>query len=411
MKILFFTLYFPPERGAAQSRTFELTSRLVQLGHEVSVLTTFPNYPNGRIQPEWRGHLFWKGVERGIRVFRVWCYTTPNTGFVKRVLSQLSFAVSACFAAVILPKVDLIVVESHPLFNCAAGLFLSRVKRVPYLLNVSDLWREGAVQIGMLKNRQLIRVCKALEVLFYRQAAAVLAMTKYIKDKIIEEGIDGSKIRLFCNCVDCESFRPGIDGGKLRSAIGIFGDEFMVLYGGTFGLLNNISTILEAAAIFQEQNNRRVRFVLAGEGAYRDKLIASAAARKLMNVKFVGPYEKEQMPNLLNAADCVVVSLADRPVFHGTLPRKLFEAMACGTPIVLAATGESQDLVGTAGAGICVRPEDPEAIHDAIVKLTLQPQEAAAMGVNGCNYARAHFSRDLRVRELTQLAVSVIKRS
>ncbi len=408
MRILFLTLYFPPECGAAQARTFELTSRLVQLGHEVSVLTTFPNYPNGRILPKWRGRMFWKGVDRGIRVFRVRCYTAPNRGFVKRVLSQLSFAVAACFAAPVLPEVDLIVVESHPLFNCAAGLFLSRLKRAPYLLNVSDLWRECAVQIGMLKSRQLIRMCKAIEVLSYRQAAAVLAMTKYIKDKIIEEGIDSSKIRLFYNCVDCESFRPGIDGSKLRSEIGVLEDEFMVLYGGTFGLQNNIDTILEAAVIFQEQNNRKVSFVLAGDGAYRDKLAASAAARKLMNVKFVGPYEKEQMPHLLNAADCIVVSLADRPVFHGTLPRKLFEAMACGQPVVLAATGEPEDLVRTAGGGICVHPEDPQAIHDAIVKLTQQPRETAAMGLNGRKYVRAHFNHDLRVTELTKLAESVI---
>src|SRR5713101_7257043 len=121
-------------------------------------------------------------------------------------------------------------------------------------------------------------------------------MVRWMKDKINADGIDSSKIRLFYNCVDCESFRPGIDGGKLRSEIGVLEVEFMVLYGGTFGLQNNIDTILEAAVIFQKQNNQRVSFVLAGEGAHRDTLEASAAIRKLMNVRFVGPYEKEQMP-------------------------------------------------------------------------------------------------------------------
>ena len=117
MKICFVTPYFPPEVGAAQTRIYELATRLVNMGHEVSVLTTFPNYPSGVVPREWQKLLFWKGVDQGISVHRIWSYAAANKGFLKRIVSHLSFAAFATAACLFSPKADAIIVESPPLFD------------------------------------------------------------------------------------------------------------------------------------------------------------------------------------------------------------------------------------------------------------------------------------------------------
>ena len=152
LKVLFLTAYYPPEVGAAQTRTHEMALRLSNTGYDVSVLTTFPSYPSGVVPKEWRGKFFWKGSDEGIRICRVWSYTAPGGKFLVRLLNNLTFAFFATLIGLWLSRPDVIVVESHPLFNGVAAIFLSALKRVPFVLNVSDLWPESAVQIGALKN-------------------------------------------------------------------------------------------------------------------------------------------------------------------------------------------------------------------------------------------------------------------
>jgi colanic acid biosynthesis glycosyl transferase WcaI len=271
MKILFVSPYFPPEVGAPQTRIYELALHLAALGQEVSVLTTFPNYPTGTVSPEWRGKVFWKGTDQNLRIYRVWSYPAPNRGFFKRIVSQLSFALFAGLAAPVLPKPDAIVVESPPLFDGFAAVFLGIVKRAPYLFTVSDLWPESAIQMGMLRNRLLIWASKRIELLFYRRSALVLALTSGIRQRIIAGGMAPIKVALFRNSVDCAFFRPGIDG-SVRHELGASDQDFIALYAGTLGLAQNLTTVLEAAALLQRQGEDSVRFVLAGEGAESDLL-------------------------------------------------------------------------------------------------------------------------------------------
>jgi colanic acid biosynthesis glycosyl transferase WcaI len=400
MNVLFLTPYFPPEVGAAQTRIQELAIRLVKMGHQVSVLTTFPNYPSGIVPKEWRGFFFWYRVDEGIHVYRIWSYTVPNNGFLKRILGQLSFAFFAACAGLLLPNFDAIIVESPPLFDGLAGLCLSWLKRAPYVFTVSDLWPESAIQMGVLKNSVLIWLSKQLEMLFYRRAAVVLAVTEGIRKTIVSDGIDPSKVALFRAAVDCQFFRPEMDGGETRRIIGIAPEDFLVLYAGTLGMAHNLSVILETAALFQREGNNKIRFVLAGDGAEKEMLKEKARVLGLNNVKFLDPVSKTRMPFLLNAANCVVVSVRDLPIFRGALPTKLFEAMSCAKPMVLAVAGEAEDLVRKAEAGYCVTPGDPVGIYNAVLKVAQDPEKAVRMGKNGRECVVQHFSRESRAQEL-----------
>jgi glycosyltransferase involved in cell wall biosynthesis len=401
IRILFLTPYFPPEIGAPQTRIYEQAVRLQSRGHMVSVLTTFPNYPSGIVPREWKRRLFWKGSDQGVGVYRFWTYATPNSGFFRRILSQLSFALLACIAAFRLPPADVIIVESPPLFNGIAANVVSWVKRAPYVFHVSDLWPETAIQLGILKNPILIWLSKRIELLSYRRAAVILAVTGGIRRSIAEE-VGPAKVILLRNAVDTDFFRPSVDEMDLRKRLGISDEQFLVLYSGTLGLGQQLDATLEAAALFQNEDGA-VHFIFAGDGAEKATLQRKAIEMKLSNVSFVAPYPKSCMPQLLKAADCVLVSLRDVPIFHAALPTKLFEAMACARPVVLAAAGEAEDLVRESAAGWCARPGNPQSIHDAILKLQLQPDEAEDMGRRGREYMLANFSRELRVEELLML--------
>lgn len=400
LKVLFLTAYYPPEVGAAQTRTHELALRLSNTGYDVSVLTAFPSYPSGIVPPEWRGKLFWKGSEGELSIYRVWSFTAPGGKFLIRLLNNLTFAFFATLIGLFLSRPDVIVVESHPLFNGVAAIVLSTLKRVPFVLNVSDLWPESAVQIGALKNPFLIWLGEKLEHLLYRRAATILAMTGGIWNKIRRDGFD-SKVLLFRNAVDCDFFRPGVDGVGMRAQLGVAPDAFLVLYAGTFGMFNDTQTIMETAARFKSEGNHRVQFVFAGDGNERRKLQDFAAANGLSNVRFVGSFPKASIPTLLSASDCVVIALKSLEFLNGTLPRKMFEAMSCAKPVVLAATGEAEEVVKTAQGGIVVPPEDTALIHDAVMTLMADPEQAKVMGQQGRRYVQEHFSQDKRANELS----------
>ena len=402
MRILFLTAYFPPEIGAAQTRTHELAARLVKLGHTVHMLTTFPNYPSGIVPPEWRGKFFWHGTDTGINLHRVWSYATPNRGFLRRILGHFSFAFFACVVAPFLPAVDVVIVESHPLFNGIAGAFISLIKRARNVLNVSDLWPQSAVEMGVLKNPLVIRIAEAVEMFSYRRASLILAMAQGIRKAIIEEGIDPSKVKLFLNAVDYELFRPNGEGLEIRRKIGIAEHEFVVLYAGTVGLAHGLQTILDTAALCQEAGQSRIRFVLAGDGAEKALLQSEVSRRRLSNVLFLDPVPKRDLPSLLNAADAILVCLRNLKIFEGVVPTKILEGMSCGKPILGAVAGEAAGLVSAADAGICAGPENPQGMCDAILNLMADPQGCVRMGQRGREYIQLNFCRERRAAQLQE---------
>lgn len=399
MRVLFITPYFPPEVGAAQTRIHELAVRLARLGSQVSILTTFPNYPSGIVPPGWRGKRFCKCEERGLTVYRVWSYAAPNRGFMKRIAAHLSFAFFASLATLVMPRSDVAVIESPPLFDGFTGLFVNLFRRTPYAFTVSDLWPESAVQMGMLENKFLIWASKRIELAFYRRAAVVLALTAGIQRKIIAEGISPFKVVLFRNSVDCDFFHPGLSTDRIRAELGFTDSEFIALYAGNLGHAQNLDTILEAAA--QLRKHRDVRILLAGDGAESERLKQKARSMQLNNVLFVASMPKTRMPELVNVAGCVLVPLRDLEIFQGALPTKLFEAMATAKPVVLSVRGEAAELLQEAKAGHCVPPESASEISKAVIALYHDAKQASEMGKRGRDFVQRHFSRDARAQELS----------
>jgi glycosyltransferase involved in cell wall biosynthesis len=389
--ILFITSYYPPEKGAAAVCVSETAKRLVAMGHRVTVLTTVPNYPTGIVPKEYRKYLLKKEIIDDVQVVRVWSYISPNKGFLKRILSQLSFG---CLAPLMggraVGSPDIIIVGSPPLFNAIAAHVLVWWKRCPFIFWVADLWPESAVQLGVLRNRLLIRLSEWLERTTYKRSSIVWVVTAGMRDTLIRRGIPEEKLLLITNGVDTERFRP-LSRTYARTKLG-WDDRFTLLYAGNHGLVYSLSTLLDAAELLQ--NYTDIHIILAGDGVRKAELIQEAETRGLKNVTFLDAVSHDIMPLLWAAADVCPIPLRKLALLKGSLPIKMFEVMACARPFVLGVEGIARDLAKGANAGIVVEPDNAEALAAAVLHLYEHPELRERLGLQGRAYVQIHFDYD-----------------
>jgi colanic acid biosynthesis glycosyl transferase WcaI len=401
LRIMFLTHYFPPEIGAAPSRMYELAKRLNGAGDTVTVVTAFPNYPTGEIQLGYRGRFAMEDRIDGVRVVRRWVYATPNSGFFKRIVNHFSFVFSSLTAMRKVGKVDVIFAQSPPLPIGIATLAFSRFKRAPFVFNVSDIWPQSAIELGMLRNSIAVRLAEGLERHMYRRAARVTVPTPGILEKLAARGIPREKLFWLTNAVDTEAYRPQPPDPELARKLGLDGRKIFI-YAGTHGLSQGLEVILEAAKLTK---NPDIFYVLVGEGAEKAALVDKAKADGIANIRFLSNQPASAMPALLNLAFAAIVTLKPLDLFRSALPSKMYESMAVGQPIVASMWGEAADLVRVAGCGLVAQPGDPKALCDAIETLAADPEKAREMGSKGREYVVEHFNRQkvaLRLRRLLE---------
>ncbi len=259
--------------------------RLASFGHEVTVLTSLPNYPTGRIFDGYRGRIFQEEQQDGIRILRTWAYASQTRGFLRRLLNYFSFAFLATWFGIWRAgKQDVVVVESPPLFLGIAGVILSRLRRAPMMLNVSDLWPESAVAMGILRNRAIIRAATALEDYLYRNSCTITGQSQGIV-RDIKARVPKIPVELITNGVDPDRFV--LSAGKrdeMRRHFG-FGERSVVGYTGLHGLAQDLDTVLESARRLAK-SNPEILFAFFGDGPEKRRLQASAKQRDLENVRF-----------------------------------------------------------------------------------------------------------------------------
>ena len=403
--ILFISRYYSPEKAAAAVCVSETAKRLVARGHQVTVLTTVPNYPTGIVPQEYRGRLLQIETLDGVRVVRTWSYTSANKGFLKRILAQLSFGCfSPWLAGEAIGHPDVIIVESPPLFNVIAAHVLAWRKHCPFIFWVADLWPASAVELGILRNKTFIKLAEWLEWFTYHRACIVWVVTSGMRDTLIHRGLSSERILLITNGVDTTRFRP-FSKIQARTKLG-WDNHFTIVYAGTHGLSHGLTTVLAAAEQLKEHQN--IRFVLVGDGAEKADLVAQALKQNLKNVTFLDPLPHDQMPTLLAAADVCLAHTRKVPLFEGMLPMKMYEAMACGKPLLLALNGEARRIaVEDAKAALYVEPENVNALSSAVLHLASHPAFADSLGQQGRAYVQAHFDYDALTAEL-DVALTVL---
>lgn len=403
MKIGVVCHYFWPERSAPSARLLELGREWVAQGHEVVAVTNFPNHPSGVIPPAYAGRRFLIEDVEGIRVVRCRTYATPNRGVLRRTLGHLYFMVqSRLQGKAPLEGADVVVVSSPTLFSAVGAWRLAGRVGAPLVIEVRDLWPAIFVQLGVVRQRWLIRLLERLELFLYRRSAAVVVVTRSFAREIVSRGIDSGKIHFVPNGVDLESFSPGPKDDALLASLGLTG-KFVVLYCGAHGISHALARILDVAD--QLRADDRIRFLLVGEGAEKPALVALARQRRLPNVVFRDGVPRDRVAAFYRSADVCLVPLRDVPLFRSFVPSKIFEVLACGRPVVGSVAGEAAEILDGSGAALVVPPEDVGGIADAVVRLESDPELRASLASRGRPYVVAHYDRRaLAARYLELLA-------
>jgi glycosyltransferase involved in cell wall biosynthesis len=389
MHITLLSQYYPPEIGAPQARLSELAAHFVDRGHSVTVLTGMPNYPAGRIQGGYGGILR-REHKDGINLIRTFIFATQQARFAHRMTNYLSFVISsAIMGSLFLARTDYLLVESPPLFLGLSGMWLSRIKRARMIFNVSDLWPESAVQLGLLqRDSNAFKAGLVLEKLCYNQAWLITGQSHSILEDI-HRRFPGKPTFHLSNGVDTRRFNPDRRTENARAILS--GNRAcVVLYAGLHGLAQGLEQVLDAAEVLR--NDTGVQFVLIGDGPEKRELVNSAKGRNLNNVRFLDSRPAVEIPGLIAAADIVLVPL--KKYIPGAVPSKLYEAMASSRPVVLIAQGEAAELVCRHEAGIVVKPGDIRDLIGAIRRLHIEPSLRRTLGQNGRHAAEQLFDRN-----------------
>lgn len=394
MHVVILTQYFPPEIGAPQNRLGFLARRLRETGHQVTVVTAMPNYPTGRVLEGWRRQLTSREDTEFGTVLRSWLYTSPSSGTARQLLNYGTFAgITTATAPFRVRRADVVLWESPPLFLAPTASMLARRLAARMVMNVSDLWPRSAIDLGLLvPGGVAARFCERLEAGAYRRADLVSCQTEGIVEGVRHRRPTASTC-LFPNGVDLEIFRPRPPNKRLRQRLGASEESALVGYFGNFGRAQALEQLVEAAAMLSAQAPT-VRVVLMGDGPRRaavDQLVRKLA---LPNLTVLEPVVHGDVPEMLAALDVAVVPLADRAVFNGARPSKLFEVMAMGVPFVYAGRGEGASLASSSGAATVVPPEEPTALAAALCQLcALSPAQRQELGDRGRGFVAKQFDR------------------
>lgn len=408
MKILYVSQYFPPEMGAPAARATELTRHWANAGHDVTVLTGFPNHPTGVVPLEYRSK-FRRLVSReriaGVNVVRTWLLPFPNRKALERMLNYSSFCASAASTGLFLSRPDVVIASSPQLLVGLSGWWLARWKRVPFVFEVRDLWPESLAAVGMGNaNSPLHRALAKVAGFLYRRSDRVVVVTPAFEDYLVERWrVPRGKITVIENGVETGLFVPQPALG-LRKELGAE-NKFLVSYIGTMGMAHGLETVITAAAHMQESNPEIV-FLLLGEGAEKERIIALARDRGLNNLRFVDQQPREKIPAYISASDVCLVLLKKTELFKTVIPTKMLEFMACARPVILGVDGQARSILEEARAGIAIEPENSDALANAICYLAANRDRARALGHNGREYIVRKFSR----RQTAEKYISVLER-
>jgi glycosyltransferase involved in cell wall biosynthesis len=400
MRVLFVSDNFPPESNAPASRLHEHARRWVRAGHQVTVVTCTPNFPEGRPYPGYENR--WHQVHEldGIRVVRVKTYMAENRGFLRRTLDHGSFMLSSVLAGAIERRPDVVVATSPQFFAGLAGYQLARRWRAPFVLEVRDLWPASISAVGAMRDGPLLRALERLELSLYARASAVVVVTEAFRTDLLARGVAASKIHVIPNGADLDWCRPGVVDADLCQEHDWAG-KFVAGYIGTLGMAHGLDRVLDAAELTQDSPN--IAFFLAGAGAERARLDARLSRSPASNVRLLPRQPKERVSALWGACSVGLITLNDRPLFSGVVPSKLFEAMGHGVPVVVSVPeGEATALVRREGCGVVVPVADTAGLAEAIRGLARSPQRVAELRARSLAAAPRH-SRERHAAQMLAL--------
>lgn len=402
MKILYVSQYFPPEMGAPAARVAELSRHWARMGHEVTVLTGFPNHPTGVVPEDWRSRLHRLHCAEtvdGVRVVRTWLWPLPNRKAHERIRNYASFCVSAAISGLALRKPNVIIATSPQLLCAFSGWWLAFWKRIPFVFEVRDLWPESLVAVGVGSEGGAIhRTLSTIAGFLYRRASCIVVVSPAFKDHLMRFWtVPAARISIVENGVETDLFRLDPNATEVRKQLKLE-KRFLICYIGTMGNAHGLETLIAAAQELQTSLPDAL-FLLIGEGAEKERIIKLAAARGLTNTLFLGQQPRDRIPAYVSAADVCLVMLKKTELFKTVIPTKLLEYMACERAVIASVDGQARQIIEESGGGVFVEPENCGELVKAVIDMAGNSDRRLRMGASGRQYIVNRFSREKTARD------------
>ncbi len=404
MRILLFGQWYRPEPAYGLQ---DIAQVLIKKGHDVTVLTGFPNYPSGKLYPGYRIKHWQKEQLNGVPVVRVPLYPDHSKGKIRRTINYLSFMLSSSMLGpFLIPKPDVMFVYHPPLTVGVAAYVMSRVWKIPFVYQIQDMWPETLQATGMLHNPKILNGIDRVAKWVYAKADAICVISPGFRDNLIQKGVQQHKIHTIPNWVDLQKYHPAPANTEKARKLGLDG-HFNIMFAGNIGEAQGLETLVSAAMLLRK--TPAIQFVLVGDGIAVPRLKALSKKHNLNNIRFLGRFPAEEMSELYALADVLLVHLKDDPLFRITIPHKILSYLAVGKPILSAVKGDASDVVQHARAGLTCPPEDANALAATALQFYEMPDaERTKMGRRGLDAAQTHFEKETLITQIETLMQSLI---
>jgi colanic acid biosynthesis glycosyl transferase WcaI len=406
MRILFIAHYFQPEPNFFVGLPF--AKALQDRGHQVQVLTGFPNYPGGRIYDGYKVKFIHKETLDGIPIIRVPLYPSHDQSSIKRTLSYISLSLSqAVIGPFAVDKADVSYVSQGPATVGWPSIIHKVFRRIPFVYNIQDLWPDTLTSSGMFDSsigyKLIDKWCKFV----YRQAAKIIVISPGMKTALIKRGVPQEKIEVIYNWCDDSLICRDTPDLNLKEQLGMK-DKFNIVFAGNMGKAQAVDSVIDAAEIVSRTNNN-IQFVFIGSGVEVERLKQKVSQLKLANVVFHSRKPVSEIGPILRLADVMLVHLRDAPLFRITIPSKTQAYMAIGKPILIGLNGDAAELVKQANAGLYCQPENPQSIASAVVQFfSMKQQDLEQMGANAMNYYDKKLSFKIAVEKYISIFNKIV---
>jgi colanic acid biosynthesis glycosyl transferase WcaI len=396
MKFIILTQYYPPEIGAPQTRLAAMVKVLESLGHQIEVVCAMPNYPTGQIFQDYKNRFYVCETWGNIKIHRIWLVGAKGSGLT-RLLSFLTFMMTAFWGLLQCKKADFLFVNSVPLFLGVTGMVYKFFTKTPYIFNVSDLWPDSVVELGVLKNKFIYIFFLYLEKIIYSHANFVTGVTQGIVNTLINnKKIPQEKVLFLPNGVDLTEFSSQAKDMEIARKFNLDNKKILI-YAGTTGLIHGCEIILKAAMEL-EQKLPDLMVVFVGGGSEWENLKNIVNGNNISNVKFIEFQPLAIVARLISLSFAGVVTVKKLSIFEGGRASKMFPIMGCAKPVIYCASGEGSEIIKNSNAGIIVEPENSQALALAIEDLYLNSEKASILGENARQCAEKNFDWNVLVQ-------------
>jgi glycosyltransferase involved in cell wall biosynthesis len=405
MHILLIHQAFAAINEPGGTRHHEIARVLAQRGHQVTIITSPVSYLTGDTGTRTNRWVSREEPDPGITILRTFTYSGLHRSFVHRVFSFLSFMFSSFFVGLGVKNVTHIWGTSPPIFQGWTAWMLARLKGVPFIFEVRDLWPAFAIAVGVLKSKILIHLSEWLEKFLYRHADEMVVNSPGFIKHISSRG--ARHITLVENGVDVSMFTTDENGADFRKKHNLE-DCFVVLYAGAHGLSNNLTVLLDAAKITLP--NPKIKYLFVGDGKEKSSLIARAENEGLINVCFIPSVPKNEMGAVLAAADACVAILKPIEMYKTTYPNKVFDYMAAAKPVLLMIDGVIREVVEKAGCGVFIEPSDSAVLAETALRFSQDKRTLNKMGMQGRQFVEQNFNRTRLAEKMETVLLSTNRR-